>query len=87
MLQQIVFVVHHRAFPSDEQDALAVIQQAHLVRGHKVAPGLLVVDAVTAAAPFALVIAGRGDSLLAQQFRNIFVGFFLGAAEIEKLVT
>ena len=36
VLQQIVFVVHHRALPSDEQDALAVIQQAHLVRGHKV---------------------------------------------------
>ena len=66
--------------------ALAVIQQAHLVRGHKVAPGLLVVDAVTAAAPLALVVTGGGDGFFAQQFRNIFVGFFLGAAKIEKLV-
>ena len=44
MLEQIVFVVHHRTLPSDEQDSLAVVQQPHLVRGHKVAPGLLVVD-------------------------------------------
>ena len=44
------------------------------------------VDAVTAAAAFALVIAGRGDGFLAQQFRDILVGFFLGAAEIEELV-
>ena len=44
------------------------------------------VDAVTAAASLALVIAGRGDGFLAQQFRNILVGFFLGAAEIEELV-
>ena len=44
------------------------------------------VDAVTAAAPFALVIAGRGDGFLAQQFRNVLVGFFLGTAEIEELV-
>ena len=86
MLEQIVFVVHHRTLPSDEQDTLAVVQQPHLVRGHKVAPGLLVIDAVTAAAAFALVVAGGGDSLLAQQFRNVLVGFFLGAAEIEELV-
>jgi len=86
VLQQIVFQVNHGAFPTDKQNALAVVQQPHLVRGHKVTPGLLVVDAVTAAAPFALVIAGRGDGFLAQQFRNIFVGFFLGAAEVEKLV-
>ena len=44
------------------------------------------VDAVTAAAPLALVVTGRGDGFFAQQFRNIFVGFFLGAAKIEKLV-
>ena len=86
MLEQIVFVVHHRTLPSDEQDALAVVQQPHLVRGHKVAPGLLVVDAVTAAAPLTLVIAGRGDGLLTQQFRNIFVGFLFGAAEVEELI-
>ncbi len=43
-------------------------------------------DAVTAAAPFALVIAGRGDGFFPQQFRNIFVGFFLGAAKVEELV-
>lgn len=36
MLEQIVFVVHHRALPSDEQDALAVVQQPHLVRSHKI---------------------------------------------------
>ena len=86
MLEQIIFEIHHRALPSDEQDALTVVQQPHLVRGHKVTPGLLVIDAVTAAAAFALIVAGGGDSLLAQQFRNIFVGFFLGAAEVEKLV-
>jgi len=45
-----------------------------------------VVDAVTAAAPLALVVTGGGDGFFAQQFRNIFVGFFLDAAEIEKLV-
>jgi hypothetical protein len=36
VLQQIVFQVNHGAFPTDEQDALAVVQQPHLVRGHKV---------------------------------------------------
>ena len=87
MLEQIVLKIYHRALSSDEQDALAVIQQAHLVRGHKVAPGLLVVDAVTAAAPLALVVTGGGDGFFAQQFRNIFVGFFLGAAEIEEFIT
>ena len=87
MLQQIIFQVNHGSFPTDKQNALAVIQQPHLVRGHKIAPGLLVVDAVTAAASLALVIAGGGDGFFSQQFRNIFVGFFLGAAEIEKLVT
>ena len=44
------------------------------------------VDAVTAAAPLTLVIAGRGDGLLTQQFRNIFVGFLFGAAEVEELI-
>ena len=68
------------------QYALAVVQQPHLVRGHKVAPGLLAVDAVIAAAPLALVVTGGGDGFFSQQFRNILVGFFLGAAEVEKLV-
>jgi len=45
-----------------------------------------VVDAVTAAAPFALVIACRENRFLPQQFRNILVGFLLGTAEVEKLV-
>ena len=44
------------------------------------------IDAVTAAAAFALIVAGGGDSLLAQQFRNVLVGSFLGTAEIEELV-
>ena len=87
MLQQIVFQIHHRAFPTNEQNAFAVVQQPHLVRGHKVAPGLLVVDAVTAAAAFALVVAGGGNGFLSQQFRDILVGFLFSAAEIEKLIT
>ena len=33
-----------------------------------------------------MVITGGGDGFFAQQFRNILVGFFLGAAEIEELV-
>ena len=44
------------------------------------------IDAVTAAAAFALVVAGGGNGFLAQQFRNVLVGFLLGAAEVEKLV-
>ena len=86
MFEQIILEIHHRAFPSDKQDAFTVVQQPHLVRGHKVAPGLLVIDAVTAAAAFALVVAGGGNGFLAQQFRNVLVGFLLGAAEVEKLV-
>ena len=87
MFEQIIFQVNHRSLPTDKQNALAVIQQPHLVRGHKIAPGLLVVDAVTAAAPLTLVITGRGDGFFPQQFRDIFVGFFLRAAKVEKLVT
>ena len=48
---------------------------------------MLVVDAVTAAAAFALVVAGGGDGFLSQQFRDILVGFLFSAAEIEKLIT
>ena len=44
------------------------------------------VDAVTAAAAFALVIACRGNRFLPQQFRNVLVGFLLGAAEVEEFV-
>ena len=87
VFEQIIFQVNHRSLPTDKQNALAVIQQPHLVRGHKIAPGLLVVDAVTAAAPLTLVITGRGDGFFPQQFRDIFVGFFLRAAKVEKLVT
>ena len=86
MLQQIIFQVNHGAFPTDKQNALAVVQQPHLVRGHQVAPGLLVVDAVAAVASLAPVVAGGGNRFFPQQFRNILVGFFLGAAEVEKLV-
>lgn len=70
-----------------ETNAFAVVQQPHLVRGHEVASRLLVVDAVTAAAAFALVVAGGGDGFLSQQFRDILVGFLFSAAEIEKLIT
>ena len=36
VLQQIIFQVNHGSFPTDKQNALAVIQQPHLVRGHKI---------------------------------------------------
>ena len=87
MLQQIIFQVKRGAFPTDKQDAFTVVQQPHLVRGHKVAPGLLVVDAVTAAAAFALVVAGGGNGFLSQQFRDILVGFLFCASEVEEFIT
>ncbi len=56
--------------PRIKQMHFAVVQQPHLVRGHQVAPGLLVVDAVTAVASFVLVVAGGGDGFFPQQFET-----------------
>ena len=35
MLENIVFVVNDRPLAPDQDDGLAVVQQPHLVRGHK----------------------------------------------------
>ena len=86
MAHEIVFVIHHGAFPADKQDRFAVIQHPHFVGGEKLPTRLLVVDAETAVSSAAVAVGIRVQRLLAHELGNILVGFLFVSAEIEKLV-
>ena len=86
MAHEIVFVIHHGAFPADKQDRLAVIQHPYFVGGEKLPARLLVVDTETAVSSAAVAVGIRVQRLLAHELGNILVGFLFVPAEIEKLV-
>lgn len=83
---QIEFVIQNGPFPAHKQQRLVIGKQAHFIGGHQVAACLLVVDAVAAVAAFGLAVGIRVQRFLAQQFRNVFVGFLLVAAEVQQRV-
>lgn len=63
----MVFLVHHRREAADEQERLAVVQQTHLVRGHKLPARGLHVGGVAAALALGLSVGPGVDGLLAQE--------------------
>ena len=64
---QVVLIVHHRREAADEQQRLAVVQQTHLVRGHKLPARGLHVGGVAAALALGLPVGTGVDGLLAQE--------------------
>lgn len=49
MLQNIEFIIHHGAFPSDKQQGFRVVEHTHLVGGQQLSSRVLIVGAVIAA--------------------------------------
>ena len=74
VLENVILLVHHRAFPPDEQQGVVVVQGPHLVGSHQLPTRLLVADGTGAvgAAGHAAVAGVQG--LLAQQLGDILVG-------------
>ena len=86
MAHQVVLIVQHGALPTDEQNRLAVVQHPHLVGGEQFPARLLVVDAEAAASPTAVAVGVGIQRFLAHELGDVFVGFLLVAAQVEKLV-
>ena len=84
--KQIVFPVAHGMLAADEQQRVCVVQQAHLVRGHQLAPRLLGVGGRAAVPPPALPVGLRVDGLLAQHLGDVLVRGGLIAAQVQQAV-
>lgn len=49
MLFQVIFLVNDRILAPDEQDRFAVVKLTHLVRGHQLTTGRLIVGGIASA--------------------------------------
>ena len=86
MLQDIVFLVHHRAFAPDEQQGKVVVQGSHLVGGHQLPAGLLVADGAGAVRAAGHTSVAGIQSLLAQQFGDVFMGGLLVSTQVNQRI-
>ena len=83
---QVVLIIHHRREAADEQERLAVVQQTHLVRGHKLPARGLHVGGVAAVLSLGLPMGPGVDGLLAQQLGDILMGALLVTAQIQERI-
>ena len=86
MLQNIELEILHRPLAADKKKRIPVIQHAHLVRCHQLAPRQLPVGGVAAVPAFGLPVCVRIDCLFPEQLGDVLVRGLLVAPEIEKLV-
>lgn len=71
---QVVLIVQHGAFPTDEQNRLAVVQHPHLIGGEQFPARLLVVDTEASASPTAVAVGVGIQRFLAHELGDILVG-------------
>ena len=86
MFKNMIFVVNHRVFSTNQKQRFFVVHQTYLTGGHQRSSCVLTVGGKAAVTAFALSIGIGIYGLRIEHFGNIFMGTRFVVSKVQELV-